>query len=218
MKKLLFIFAFATQFLFAQNAPCACPVEITVTAEKELPKEVFTFSTGQKILLCGYKNEDTGKPTYSEFILQECGQDTVVDFWGAQFTGVVTFYKDVITIKELKNLPTGKNRSFNDDAHWSTETLQYTNGKLVRKYSINRIIRKYNKEEIAQTLKEYEDGSANYKDDVEVLMNRLFVASISGSEKARSYFNNFGTFTLLDGAVLEEYKDLAAMLAQWEEK
>lgn len=217
MKKLLFIFACSTQLLFAQNAPCNCPGDIAPGTPPETPKETFTFSTGQKIVLCGYEEEGETRPVYSEFTLQECGSFDVIDFWGAVFTGSISFNKDIISIKELKNLPTGKGRAFTD-THWSTETLQYTNGKLVRSYSINRTIRKYDKAEIAQTLKEYEAGSTNYNDDVEVLMYRLFLAAISGSDKARGYFNDFAGFTPLDGGVLEEYKDLAAMLGQWEEQ
>jgi hypothetical protein len=217
MKKLLLIFACATQFFFAQNAPCNCPGDIAPTADKETPKEIFTFSTGQQIALCGFKEEGETRSVYSEFTLKECGEFDFIDFWGAVFTAIVSFDKDVISIKELKNLPTGKNRTFTD-THWSTETLKYVDGKLVRERSLNPILPRYDEADIDQTLKEYKAGSANYKDDVEVLMNQLFVAAISGSNMARSYFNDFAGFTPLDGAVLEEYKDLMAMLAEWVEK
>jgi hypothetical protein len=187
----------------------------TTAADK--PKEIFNFSTGQQIILCGYKNDDNTIITYSEFILQECGKSEPVDFWEALFTGTVRLDKDVIYIKEIKNLPTGRNRSFTN-THWSTETLRYNNNQLTRTYTINHIIRKYDKAEIDLTLKEFEAGSAKYKGDVEEAMYRLFVAVISGSKKARIYFNDFGKFTLLDGAVSEDYKDLKAMLVLWDKK
>lgn len=213
------LFFIIIQFVNAQDtASCACPDNTMAgTTKSDDPKEIFTFSTGQQIILCGYKNEDAGKPTYSEFILQECGKSEPVDFWEALFSGVVTFDRDIIYIKEIKNLPTGSNRTFTD-THWSTETLQYVDNKLVRKYTINHNIRKYTKAEINLTLKEFEAGSANYNGDVEEVMYRLFVAALSGNKKARNYFNDFEKFTMLDGALSEEYKDLSAMLGMSDRK
>ena len=49
-----------------------------------------------------------------------------------------------------------------------------------------------------------------------VLCNKLFVAAISNSEKAKKYFMDFEIkFGALDGAFAEEYKDLKAKLALW---
>jgi len=48
-------------------------------------------------------------------------------------------------------------------------------------------------------------------------MNQLFIAAISGNATARKYLYEFGSkFTVLDGAVSEDYKDMTAMLKQWQ--
>jgi hypothetical protein len=185
------------------------------TSKTDKPKQLFTFSSGHQIVLCGYQNKDKDATTYSEFILQECGQNTVIDFWEALFTGTIEFKNDIIYINELVNLPTGPNRSF-IQTQWSTETIQYNNNKLVRKFTINKNIRKYTNAEIAQTLNEFNAGSANYNGNTEEVMYRLFVAAISGNTDAEKYFNEFNTkFTTIDGGVLEEYKDLSSMLIHW---
>jgi hypothetical protein len=180
---------------------------MTGTTKDQKPNKIFTFSKGKQIILCGYEEPAKNETLYSEFILQECGKSDVIDFWGAVFSGTVNFKDDVIYIREIKNLPTGPDRSF-ISTHWSTQTLRYDTKKLVRNYKVNHSIRKYTKTEIEKTLKEFEGGKNNYAGDVEEVMYRLFVAAISGDAKAKKYFYEFSKFTLLDGAVSEDYKDL----------
>lgn len=215
--KTIILLSLIAQFAFAQKSnSCLCPANTMAgTIKNQKPNKTFTFSKGQRIILCGYEEAAKNETLYSEFILQECGKSDAINFWGAVFTGSVNFKDDVIYIKELKNLPTGPNRSF-VTTHWSTETLRYDNKKPVLKYEINRSIRKYTKAEIEKTLKEFEGGKNNYAGDVEDVMYRLFVAAISGDAKAKKYFNVFDTFTLLDGAVSEDYKELTAMLQHWQ--
>ncbi|WP_026299889.1 hypothetical protein [Flavobacterium rivuli] len=215
--KIIILLSLITHFAFAQKSTsCSCPTNTMAgTIKGEKPKESFHFTTGEEIILCGYTEEQSGKTTYSEFILQECGKNEAINFWGAIFTGSVDFKNDVISIKEIRNLPTGPERSF-ISTFWSTETFRYDNNKLVRKHKINQDIRKYTKAEIEKTLKEFEAGKNNYAGDAEEVMYRLFIAALSGNSKAKKYFNEFSTFTMLDGAVSEDYKELTSMLQQWE--
>ncbi|MFP9114673.1 hypothetical protein ACLI1A_12080 [Flavobacterium sp. RHBU_3] len=217
MKKNLLAAAFMllSSYIFAQVNSCQCPENLDAgTTEGDAPQKVFTFKNGRQIILCGYENEEDGKAVYSEFILQECDSPDIIGFWEAMFTGTVEFKNNVIFIKEEMQLPVGPNRSFVATT-WSTETIQYLDKSLVRKRVINRSIRKYTEAEIKATLQEFEEGSAKYKGDVEDLMGKLFIAALSGSTKAKTYFDDFDRFATLDGAVAEQYKDLSAMLSEF---
>ena len=216
--KIIILVSLITQFALAQQSnSCLCPANTMAgTTKDQKPNKTFTFSGGQQIMLCGYEEPDKKEMVYSEFILQECGKDSVIDFWGAVFTGSVNFKNDAILIKETKNLPTGPDRSFVTTC-WSIETIWYKNQKLIRKYEINHDIRKYTKAEIAKTLKEFEGGKDNYTGDLEDVMYRLFIAAISGDATAKKYFSEFKNFNLTDGAVAEDYKDLTTMLKLWQD-
>jgi hypothetical protein len=178
----------------------------------------FYLSNGKTIVLCGYKNPDSKQTTFSEFILAVCGQDTIIDFWGAVLTCRLKVNKDTLLIDQLQILPTGTNFKFQETV-WTTEKIYFSGQKIVRKLVVNKQIRKYNQNEIQSVLKTYETATPGLDDSKMEIANKLFVATISGDKKARQYFeeskNKFGT---LDGAFAEEYSDLTAMLELWDRK
>jgi len=185
------------------------------TVKDNKPDTIFSFSDRQRIILCGYKDNDQSETYFSDFILQICGQDSIVDFWDATQTCRISAYKDTLRIVELKNLPTNINRTYNRTA-WSIEKIFFDNGYLRRTFEINRTIIKYTKQEIKETLKEFESAKAGLNDNKIELANRLFIATISGDKTAKKYFKEFETkFGQLDGAFAEEYKDLKIMLDLW---
>lgn len=178
----------------------------------------FHLSNGKTIALCGYKNPDSKPTTFSEFILSVCGQDTIIDFWGAVLTCRMKVKKDTLLVDELQNLPTGKNFKYQETV-WTTEKIYFSGQKVVRKLVVNRQIRKYNKDEIKSVLKTYDTAKSGLDDNKMVIANKLFIATISGDKKARQYFKEFkNKFETLDGVFAEEYSDLTAMLELWDSK
>lgn len=176
----------------------------------------FQFSNGKTIVLCGYKNPDSKPTTFSEFILSVCGQDTIIDFWGAVLTCRLKFSKDTLLVDQLQNLPTGTNFKFQETT-WTTEKIYFSGEIIVSKLAVNRQIRKYNQNEIQTVLKTYETAKPGLDDSKMEIANKLFVATISDDKKARQYFKEFNIkFGILDGAYKEEYSDLTAMLELWD--
>lgn len=198
-----------------KKVSCDCPKTQYAGIKAD---STFHLSNGKTIVLCGYKNPDSKPPTFSEFILAVCGQDTIIDFWGAALTCRLKTNKDILLVDQLRNLPTGKNFKFQETI-WITEKIYFNGQKLARKIVVNRQIRKYNKDEIQSILKAYETGTAGLDDRKMEIANKLFVATISGDKKARRYFKKFKSkFGILDGAFAEEYADLTAMLKLWDRK
>jgi len=175
------------------------------------------FKNGQPISgQDSYKYPNIRPTTFSEFTLFICGKDTIIDFWGAVLSCRTAFDNDTLTIHNLKNLPTAQDRQFQTTI-WTSEKIYFENGNLRRQLTVNRKIYKYNREEILQTIEEFETAEINLNDNKMELANRLFISTISGDQKARQYFKEFKTrFGVLDGAFKEEYNDLTAMLRLWD--
>jgi hypothetical protein len=198
-----------------KKVSCDCP-KTRYTGTKA--DTTFHLSSGKTIVLCGYKNPANKPTTFSEFILSVCGQDTIIDFWGATLKCQLKVNKDTLFVYQLQNLPTGNNFEFQESV-WAAEKIYFSGQKVVRKLVVNRQIRKYNQDEIQSVLKSYETAIPGVDVSKMEIVNKLFIATISGDKKARQYFNEFkNKFGTLDGAFSEEYTDLTTMLELWDRK
>lgn len=203
--------------VYGQTKKTSCDCPKTQFAGTKADTTFYLFN-GKTIVLCGYKNPDSKPTTFSEFILAVCGQDTIIDFWGAVMTCRLKVNKDTLLVGQLQNLPTGKNFKF-QEAIWTTEKIYFSGQKLVRKLEVNSQIRKYSRDEIQSVLKTYETATLGLDDSKMEIANKLFIAAISGDKIARQYFKEFiNKFGTLDGAFAEEYSDLTAMLELWDRK
>ena len=179
---------------------------------------IYHLSNGKNIALCGYFEPKSKKTEFSEFTLTVCGQNKIIDFWSAVLTCRLQVKKDTLLVHVLKDLPYGKNFKFQPTI-WTTEKIYFSGQKTLRKLAVNRQIPKYKQTEIANVLKAFENAKPGVDDNKLTLANELFIASISGNQKARKYFLEFKTkFGLLDGIYHEEYNDLTGMLALWDKK
>ena len=218
MKKLILtcIFVLTTVFFCTgQKAKTDCKCfenKMAGTTKGAQPDTSFHFSNGKTIILCDYKNPDIKPTTFSEFTLSICGQDTIIDFFEAKLIFRFKFKKDTLVIEDIRNLPTAVDRKYQMTT-WIIEKIYFTKGKLNRHFATNKKIRKYNQQEIQETIKEYETAKLGLDDSKIELANRLFISTISGNKKARLYFADFETkFGTLDGAFKEEYNELETML------
>lgn len=194
---------------------CSCPQTQYSDTKADT---TFSLSNDRTIALCGYKNPDTRPTTFSEFVLYVCGQDSIVDFWGATLTCRLKVNKDTLLVEQIENLPTGMNQKFQQTV-WTTEKIFFKKGKTSRLLKVNTGIQKYTDKEIKLILTEFENTKNGYDEKKMELVYKLFIASISGSKTARQYFQDFGNkFWTLDGADREEYNDLIAMLGLWDKK
>src|SRR5690606_12811654 len=92
---------------------------------------------------------------------------------------------------------------------WTIEKFFFSGNNIRRQIIINPHLPKYSKEQIDSILVEYETNDLEINENSMLLLNRLFVASISGSKTAHKYFYDFpNKIKLLDGAYSEEYNDL----------
>lgn len=216
--KLIFILTvlvFTTVLGQNNKAICDCPKTQFAGTKAD---STFHLSNGKTIVLCGYKNPESKPTTFSEFILAVCGQDSIIDFWGAVLTCRLKVNKDTLLVDELKNLPTGKNFKYQETV-WTTEKIYLSGQKVVRRIVVNSQIRKYSQVEIRTVLKAFETAKPGLDESKMELANMIFIAIISGDKKARQYFKDFKTkFGILDGYIAEEYNDLNSMIRQWDKK
>lgn len=195
------------------TASCDCPKTQYAGTKADT---TFHFPNGKTIVLCGYKNPESKPTTYSEFVLAACGQDTIIDFWGAVLSYRLKVNQDTLLVDQLQNLPTGDNFKFQESV-WTTEKIYFSGQKVIRKLDINRQIRKYKQYEIQAVLEAYETATPGLDENKMEIVNKLFIATISGNKKARQYFKEFkNKFGIPDGAFSEEYSELTAMLQLWD--
>jgi hypothetical protein len=194
---------------------CNCPKNDHTDTKVET---TFNLSNGKKISLCGYKNVGSNPVTYSEFVLSVCGEKNIIDFWGARISCTLRVKKDTLLVNQINYFPIGNN--FKSEAViWLTDKIYFVSGKVVKKWEVNRQIKKYTPKEINTVLKAYEVAKYGLDDHKMTIANQLFIAAISGSKTGRKYFKEFAyKFGVLDGAFKEDYSDLAEMLEMWDQK
>ncbi len=190
---------------YNQTESCKCPL----TQYSDVDADKLVTISKQQIAICGYHN--TNNNYFSEFVVAECGNDTIFNFWDALTIAKIEVKKDTLYIKEISSLPLGKNLEF-IDFEWYINKLYYQNTKLKMMSSINTDIRKYSDDEIKNVLNEYNNADNKLNDSIMFTANKLFVAALSGSDEALQSFYSFREKYELDGAYSQEYKELAAML------
>ncbi|MFA5835276.1 MAG: hypothetical protein WDA22_17485 [Bacteroidota bacterium] len=201
-----------------KDKTCNCPNSTS------LPDTTFYFSNGKAIGLCGYKEVDNGskKVSFYEYHLFVCGQDSTIASggWFLQ-NSRLRKVKDTLFLEDCPSLPIGDNFK-PEEVPWTIEKMYFIKGYIRVEEEINRGIRKYNEREIQTVIKEYENikpSDSNLDDNTMVLVDKLFIATISGSKKARAYFIDIPKkFAGLDAFGGEYYHDLVSKLSEWGEK
>lgn len=198
----------------ATNEDCKCAENDFAGTKTDT---VYQLSNGKRIALCGYRNIEKKPIDFSEFVLSVCGEKMIIDFWDATQTCNLKKINDTLIVEELIDLPTKKDRNYETNI-WGIDKIYFENDKVIKKHFVNKNIKSYSEKEIARTLKEYENADEKIDDGKMLLVNRLFISTLSGNKKAREYFYKFKEKYKIDGAFLEEYSDLKAMLEFWDKQ
>lgn len=187
---------------------CSCPENDLRTTKADT---VFTFGNGKKIALCGYRNTEDDPVTFSEFVLAECGKDTVLREWDATITCRVFTKGDTLIAEELYNLPVGKNFEYERTVWW-IDKFYFEDGNIKTLPLRNDNIPKYSKGQIKKVLAEYKAATGKLEENTMEMAGKLFIAAVSGSKEALRNFYQFEEKYELDGAYAEEYEELKAMM------
>jgi hypothetical protein len=218
--KSLFIFAllvvtWTTTFGQSNKAVCKCPITIYAGTKADT---TFHLSNNVSIALCGYRETEAikGKALFSEFVLSVCGSNKIIKFWGAVELCNVKVVKDTLFVETLIDLPTGKKMSY-EKTIWTIERIYFVKGKTKTASTINPRMPKYNSDQIPYVLKLYDHTKDQNSEKTGELIDKLFIATISGSNKAKDLLVNFHKkFTKLDGVYFEQYDDAIRMLSLWD--
>src|SRR5437016_7985276 len=155
MTIILLLFSIYAGTVYGQIDTCRCP-------DENQSRQIFRFSTGEKIMLCGNKN--SSKPlTYSDFTLTICGQDTAFDHWDDRQICSVAQKRDTLLVKKIVYVPTGRNFAVRKET-WITEKIYFLGRHLERQFERNKSIRKYSKSEIQKILHKYETAVSDEND------------------------------------------------------
>jgi hypothetical protein len=196
-------------FIRAQSR-CKCPAAQDTSTT--MSDSVFYFESGRALILCGNKDVDTRGATFSNFAVRVCGQDSVLGFWNENKTCRVSAYRDTLNIETLVNLPVGRDFGYLP-VPLVVDKIFFAWNMPKRLTRINPKIRKYKPSECLSIVRKYERTPKPIADDLEDVMNKLFMAAISGDKRA---FNLFMDFTKvnpeLDADSQEQYNELLLVL------
>lgn len=211
---LLFFLTAGSFYGQTKSDSCNCPSSKYAGTKADT---VFHLSTHKSIALCGYKNPDSKPATYSEFVLAVCGKSEIIGFWDALVICQLTVNQNHLVIEQVESLPTGSKFQF-QDVIWTIEKLSFDKDVLIRTKEVNRTIKKYNSTQIQTVLAAFEKTKPGITDVKMKIVYQLFMATISGNKKARTYFNTFeNKVGTLSGANAEAYTDLKKKLAAWDQ-
>lgn len=211
---IIFLLAYFNSFAECECAKSKFQTNLT-------PATVFTFSGNKRIAACGFKDIHIleSQAEYSEFVISECGNDTITGFWGASENVIIFLNNDTLYLKSQEKLAIGKNFDLIQGT-WAIEYMYYYNGILQRKKAIDQELR-YTPEQVKATLKQYNKTKwiphAESKDAVKnermmQLANQLMIAALSGSSIAEQYFYQFGKKFQPMGGYEEWYSDMTDIL------
>jgi hypothetical protein len=215
---LLILWLILSHFSFAQKLTIGCNCPLPYSGGKV--DTTFKLSSGYSISLCGSRETEyiKEKTLYEGFVLFECGIDTAIKFWGEVTICDLAVLKDTLFVKTVVSLPVGNNMAA-ENIYWEIERIYPKDGRMTRDSTVNRFVPRYTASQIVTVLKLYDNTPDQNSEKTADLMDKLLIATISGSEKAKNYLKNFHKkFTLLDGAIFEQYDDDIRMLEEWEKR
>jgi hypothetical protein len=214
---IILLFAFFCQISSGQvSKKCEC---LKTPFETGKESEVFEFSKGKKIMLCGSINSENGNTNYFEFVLFVCGKKTVIDFWDANKVCEVTKIQDTLFVNQMVDLPIGKNFDM-EQTTWRVDKLFFVADQLSIKGTVNRDISTYNEKQIAALIKNFQSTkpvSVSTDDKKIELASKLFMGAVSGDATCRKYFTAFKNDYKIIGTPAEDaYNELVAKLETWD--
>jgi hypothetical protein len=192
---------------------CSCPAEVPMAST--VPDSLFVFSAGPAVSVCGYKEKGNRQEFFSEFAVSTCQPRKVLKYWDIRERCRLVFRNDTLTVESLKNLPAGKNFTY-EFVRFRIDRFYVQQGQVRQQSFLNKNLRAYSPEEIARVKKDYETTTAGKPDKRIELANRLLLSAFSGDQQAAVYFRQFTTKLPLEGAYAEEYADLQRMLRDWD--
>ena len=215
MKQLFLFTIFLLVACKGYTQECNCPPGAGDDAQK---LQTYHFSSGKDLGICGFSTVEGDDVSYTKFSLFLCGDSKPLETWGEGITCKVEQAKDALLVKEMYNLPVGQSFS----TLWRPfyiHKFTIVNGKVAETEYYNKDLAKYNKDQIAQIIKQYKDLPTTANEETMKVANMLFWATVSGSKETESLLTSipakFGPF---DNVIADEWKQINTVYQRWKTK
>ncbi|MCB2410224.1 hypothetical protein [Hymenobacter lucidus] len=192
---------------------CSCPAEVPMASTA--PDSLFVFSTGQALSVCGYKEKRKQQEFFSEFAVSTCQPRKILKYWDIRERCRLVFRHDTLTVESLKNLPAGKNFTY-EFVRFRLDQFYLGKGQIQHRSFLDKSLPPYTAAEIARVKQEFETTTTLKEEKRIELANRLLLSALSGDQQAAVYFRQFPAKFPLQGAYEAEYADLQRMLRDWD--
>lgn len=216
-KSVIFFLTFISLTAYAQSTNCACFNGIG-SLENDAPKMTLELSETISLNVCGYEHERYGEDEtlISEFNVFNCETGEALVTYGALQNCIVLKVDDRLDIKELRNLPSGKD--------WEWQSVQIALQQIYLKENEIFVSKrepvlkefKIDKTATDQFLKSLKKlkGKGILQNPDEII-GRLEFLAINEDKKAIKIlkdFKNYFNYTV-DGSVAEQLNEALANLA-----
>ncbi|UOQ51373.1 hypothetical protein [Hymenobacter cellulosivorans] len=203
----------------AQSVPvrpavvCSCPAEVPQASTT--PDTLFVFSAGPAVSVCGSREKGQAQEFFSEFAVSTCQPRKVLKYWDVREKCRLSFRNDTLTVESVKNLPAGKNFSY-EFVTFRIDQFFPRQGQIRHHSFLNKQLAPYSAEEVARVKQEFEKTATLKPEKSIELANRLLLSALSGDQQAGVYFRQFPDKYPLSGGYAEEYAELQRLLRDWD--
>lgn len=192
----------------AAHVSCYCG------ANGSLADSMITLPNKKSISLCGLKIYSSIGTSFKNVSYSECNKSPISTLSPANhYLPVVV--KDTLLLMEMIKLPITSTYEYSSIAMLQ-EKLWFYHDSLKASTSLNPNFPTYSREQILDIFEQYQQMEVIYDKRVSILMDKLFVAAISGNVLAVKTFKNFeAKFTNLSGEDKDRYTELSSILKKY---
>ncbi len=192
----------------AVHASCMCG------SNGSLADSVITLSNKKSISLCGLKTYSSIGTSFKNLSYGECNKSPLTTLTPVN-SYLPMVVKDTLYLMEMIELPITSTYAYSAIAMLQ-EKLWFYHDSLKASACINPNFPNYSHEQILDIFEQYQQMEVIYDKRVSILMDKLFVAAISGNVLAVKTFKNFeAKFTNLTGDDKVRYMELSGILKKY---
>ena len=174
----------------------------------ETPDTIISISSEVNFAICGWFENDF----VSEFTVTKCGQDSILNFYGAVLNYKFHVDGDTLVLTDYRFFIDEKPMFY----PWAVEKYFDNKGNIEHKREIvYKLTGEVSKNDFLQS------WSKEIRNDYSVnqeLVTKTFLLSLTDTMYYNSYFSNYRDTFQIDGVIAEYYNELSEMYKEYNNK
>jgi hypothetical protein len=192
-------------------AGCSCNNAIITGGNDSTPQQIFAFSSGDSLILCGWADTIYGTAAWSEFDILDCRNDSVVYELSAVYSAVVDFVHDTLSISILAMLPLDSGWRYRPVLVSREMILHKGRGFMITSPECVAHIRTIAGDTAQSILKRFRSLVQKHKflevesSERELMLDKILLLALGSNSEASEIYRNMDRMGFLDGHLAEEW-------------